>query len=178
MPRLFAFAVAIVLALAGRGMGVRADQASETEIKAALITNILLFIQWPESRLAGEQVFHLCTVDGGALDQALTRSTGTKIQSAPIVLVPLDKALSRIGACEALFVGSDQPHTLARVATATRGLPILVIAEGERSLQGGAMLALVRIGNRMGFDINLSMLRGAGLTASSKLLRLARAVEE
>lgn len=166
------------LLIAGGAPIARAERLSEPELKAALIVNILLFIQWPAGRLANGEPFHLCLFEGGAIEQALARSEGQRIHGGALTIQRVDKGSNRLAECEAVFVPGHSPHDLARAAVASRTANALVVSEGERSLQGGAGVALSQIGNRVVFDIDLQALRAAGLSASSKLLRLARAVVE
>lgn len=167
------------LALGGQGRTLHADGKGEAEVKAALVVNFLLFAEWPgNSSSQPDKPLLLCTLDGAEFAASFSDFRGTSIQGMPLVPLRLDGALSDIRRCHAVFVASENPYALAQVVAATRGLPILIIAQGGRSLQGGAMIALSLAGGRFVFDINLATVRAAGLFLSSKLLRLARSVEE
>ena len=58
------------------------------------------------------------------------------------------------------------------------GVPILTVGEGARFLQQGGLISFVLEDNRVRFDVNKSAVDRAGLTVSSKLLRVARNVED
>jgi len=53
---------------------------------------------------------------------------------------------------------------------------VLTVSDGERLAEQGAMINLRLRGQKVGFDINLAAVDGAGLKLSSQLLKLARIV--
>jgi hypothetical protein len=65
---------------------------------------------------------------------------------------------------------------LDRWLAAVRGLPVLVVAESKKAADAGAEITFVVEDNRVKFDVNDDAAARAGLTISSKLLRVARHV--
>ena len=81
-----------------------------------------------------------------------------------------------LGACEIFYFEQADVLNFEDLFLEIADLPILTIGDGEAFAKNGGMISLIRYDNRMGFEINLSAARGAGLSLSSKLLALARKV--
>jgi hypothetical protein len=149
---------------------------SEAEVKAGVIYHLLLFVTWPESALA--QRHRLCVLGEGALANALTRHAGRTVQGRLLDVQPLATPLADTRGCTAVAVEAGQPGVVERLAVATREQRFLLIAEGERAIERGAMIGLAQQGGRIAFDIDHVAMKRSGLSASAKLLRLARTVRE
>jgi hypothetical protein len=165
-----------LLLMAGHA-GSAVAAASAAEVKAAATANFLLFVRWPSPNAPNSKL-RLCVLAEAPLVPELQRFDGLPVQGTTLSLQPIDRSLAEVRLCDAIYVDRENPHDLPRVVAATRGQPILIIAEGEHALQQGAMIALSVIGTRIVFDINLAAARSAGLNLSAKLLRLARSVAE
>ena len=55
-------------------------------------------------------------------------------------------------------------------------LPVLTVGESPAFVQQGGGVALVRVENRLVFDVNLGAITRSGLRVSPQMLRLAREV--
>jgi hypothetical protein len=145
----------------------------ESPLKAAIVYNLLLFVQWPdEDRMGPNSALTLCADAGGALWPHLRA-----LQSRPVrrfrlelrELGPDDGSAAQL--CHATLL-EDRP---ARRSAALSGL---TIGDGRRADEPGIVIALRPVNGRVGFDIDLSAARAHGLSFSSKVLRLARVVRE
>jgi hypothetical protein len=160
-------------ALLAAAPGWAAGPLRDDDLKAEVAYNLLLFVDWP----APPPEMRLCVVAEGGLRLALGRQAGRPVRGRPLLVVPLTES-DRPDHCAAVMIESGLPGLVERMGLAARGRPLLVIAEGETAMARGAMIGLVDNGGRIGFDINLAALKRSGLTASSKLLRLARVLKE
>lgn len=149
---------------------------SETEVKAGVIYNLLLFVTWPESALAERH--RLCVLGEGALVHALARHAGRTVQGRLLDVQSLAIPFADTRGCTAVAVEAGQPGVVERLALAAREQRFLLIAEGERAIERGAMIGLAQQGGRIAFDIDHAAMKRSGLSASAKLLRLARTVRE
>jgi len=150
--------------------------ADEVRVKAAVIYNLLLFIDWPGDIPTGD--FRLCLIEGGALAVALQDFAGKPIHGRRFAPHPIGGGADELQSCFAVMVEAGNPVALARAGATARNRPLLVIGEGTGATDRGAMVSLAAQGSRMVFDVDLGALRRAHLGASSKLLRLARRVVE
>lgn len=162
------------LALAAPPTSANEHRAAEADVKAAVIYNLLLFIQWPKSPAAAPPRLRLCVVDGGELTAALQSHANKTVQGRPLEIRQVAGLAEELEHCAAVAIESGNPAVLSRAAAVGRQRPLLVIAEGTTAVERGAMIGLRTEGGRMVFDINAGALRHSGLGASSQILRLAR----
>jgi hypothetical protein len=74
-------------------------------------------------------------------------------------------------------VADAEAGDMPKVMAALGGKPVLVVAESPLA-RGSAAIVWSLQHSRLVFDVNLKAVRQADLRMSSKLLRLARTVEE
>lgn len=158
--------------------GLRAEQrtsTSEDDIKAAFLYNFTKFIEWPPAAAADEP-FRICTAAEPAFGSAVDRIiAGETVQGRAIVrLTPATPEAAR--ACQILFLGRLENDRAERWIAPVRGAPVLVVGESRGVWERGAAINFVLEDNRVKFDINTEVTVAAGLSVSSKLLRVARAV--
>lgn len=154
--------------------GEQRTTTAEDDIKAAFLFNFTKFIEWPAgARPAG---FKVCTVAEPGFNAALERTlAGESADGRPIVRVsPPTPDAAR--SCQILFLGRLENERAERWIAAVRGAPVLVVGESRTAWDRGAQINFVIDANRVKFDVNAEAASRAGLTVSSKLLRVARAV--
>jgi len=171
--RIFASVMAVLLFSAQPGPAGEVVMTSEKELKVAFLYNFALYTEWPMPLADG---LTFCLVGYNDLGSALDALSSRQIGGKPIVLRHLEAQdlHADTGACHVMYSAALSEVKLAKVANDLRQKPILSIAEGAGAEY--SMIGLARDGNRLVFDINNSRARAAGLTFSSKLLRLARSV--
>jgi len=151
-------------------------QAPEPELKAAILANMLLFVDWPAQGTRSAQHLKLCYLDVGPVSVALSRLDGTLLKGKPLQVLQVDAA--QVGSCHALYVSPDQLAEIPRAAAVARAHGVFLMGDLPGNLQRGVMLNLELDRGRVVFDIDLRSVRQAGLAVSSKALRLARQVQE
>lgn len=145
---------------------------------AAVVFNVLQFVEWPGEALRAGQPLVLCVSEEAGIAKALARYNSARVHGTTLSFKLMHRYAERPDECHAVFVESGDPYALLRMSAATRSLPILLIAEGDQALQKGAGIGLSVAGNRVVIDVDLRVLRRLGMSVSSKLLRLARTVIE
>ena len=177
-PRLCARLCPIVAALLlGLGGCSRAWALDASPLKAAVVFNLLGFVQWPgESELPANTPLHLCADRGGpiwphlmALNERVVRQFRLVVRDLPGVEIgPVCDVwlVEREGGARRLPMRSGAPS------------PVLLIGDIGGADEPGVVIALHMRGERVAFDIDLAAARRSGLQISSKLLRLARSVRE
>ncbi len=163
----------LALLLALPSPSVAAESAADTEVKAAVIYNLLLFIHWSKETAPPKRL-RLCVVDGGELSTSLRQHENKTVQGWPLDIRRIAATPEELSSCNVILIEAGNPSALARAAALSRSRPLLVIAEGATAAEHGAMIGLRVEGGRVVFDINTGALAKSGLAASSKLLRLAR----
>jgi hypothetical protein len=171
---------ALTAALAGLVLRtpVAAEQrtaTAEDDIKATFLFNFTKYIDWPNAGRLDE--FRVCLVAEPAFASALDRIIiGETAQGHPLSrLSPASPDAAR--GCQMLFLGRLEDERLERWITAVRGAPVLVVGETRAAWDHGVHVNFVVEDNRVRFDVNADAASAAGLTVSSKLLRVARQVK-
>jgi hypothetical protein len=160
-----AFRPVLAIALLISAVLARA-QVDEATLKAAFVYNFALYTSWPAS--PGEpHELTLCIARTSALAPALRALEGKPVQSRELVVRELETGAGSTG-CNILVLGAQAP-----------ALPepgILTICDcADHDAMRGTVIALVREGDRLRFDVDLGAANASKLSLSSKLLRLARA---
>ena len=167
----------VLLALVLSGAAPHAQATLEHEVRAAFLYNFTRFIDWPTGAMP-EDRFRICVLGDERLAAAVEAMVaGERVQSRPIALLTGTPADGLRG-CQILYVaGTDLERTSkGSMLTAVRNAPVLTVGESPAFLSRGGAIRFVLEDNRVRFDVSLPALQQAGLTASSKLLRVARTV--
>lgn len=149
----------------------------EQELKAAIVFNLLLFVEWPVDAVAASTVsMVLCVSPSNALNAPLRALQGRPVRSQLLDVRDLPAGASR-AACHAVYLDAADSARLA-AAKPDQVSMALVISDDVESPLPQAAIVLRHVGGRIGFDVNLEAARQARLQFSSKLLRLARRVND
>ncbi len=180
-PRLsliYRFTIACLMMFSSLTSGVP-NASKAQQIKAGLIFNFVHFSRWPDNTFAEQTTpYQLCLIGQNRyvdifkrLDNRTVR--GRKLQSRELTLQADIQQLQR---CHILFFHQNcQPGTvelLDKIAT----LPILTISENNDCETPPLMINFVDNYDNIGFAIHRKPGKQAGITFSSRMLRLAVAV--
>lgn len=78
-----------------------------------------------------------------------------------------------IAECQILFINNADPRTTAALLKRVADSPILTVGQHPDFARMGGVINFVPSGNRFRLQINIDAARRAGLTISSRLLKLA-----
>lgn len=175
MPRP-AFTHPFFLALA-LGAAACAHAVERTELEAAIVYNILLFVDWPpEAAPPGGGTLVLCLDPSSRLAGPLRSLAGRPVRSQRLELRELPPA-EPVRGCHALFV--DAGVKPRRPLAPLKGVPVLLLGDEQAATPEEPLaVRLGEAGGRIVFDVDLAAARQARLQISSRLLRLARKVSE
>lgn len=171
-----AWGLALLVGLAGVGFG-QARQATESEVKAAYLYNFTKFIEWPAQAFGAKDAPAVLGVVGenpfGDTLSATLRNERVKDRPVEIRYLQPGDDLSR---CHVVFISRAEANRTRELLASIKGRPVLTVSDQEDFVERGGMIALVRVGENIRFDIGLPALEEARLKASSKLLSVARSV--
>ncbi|MED5618856.1 YfiR family protein [Ideonella sp. BN130291] len=164
------------LALLCAALACACAQAVErVELEAAIVYNILLFVEWPaDAGLIAGGPLVLCVDALSPLSAPLKSLAGRPVRSHR--LEPRDLPANDARGCHAVVLDAAAAKG-APARRALKGLPLLVIA-GEAVDDDSAAIRLAHAAGRIAFDVDLGVARQSRLQISSRLLRLARKVSE
>jgi hypothetical protein len=151
-------------------------QAGEAELKAAIIVNLLSFVDWPPLGTQGGDRLILCHLDDAPVVAALALLEGRPVRNRPLRVQRVDG--SELSRCHALYIDADHDPRPLALALQQGGSSVLLIGDAPGHLARGAAINLEADGSRVAFDVDLRAARLLGLAISSKALRLARTVRE
>jgi hypothetical protein len=168
---------AVLLVTLRRDAPAATTRSPEHQIKAAFLFNFAQFIEWPTNALPQPQsplVIGILGPDpfGTALDEIVR---GEAVKGHPLVIQRYRQA-EDVGACHILFVNEADPTRLERIIARLNGRNILTVGDAEAFTQRGGMIRFFTEQNKIRLEINAGAAQKAGLTISSRLLRLARIV--
>lgn len=160
--------------------------SSEYLIKAGFIYNFANLVQWPATSFAqpdspivivilGEDHF------GTTLDRALD---GKKVNARSFVIKrarsisELQRTLGPQKECQILYVSSSEMAHLGEAIQMLKGVPVLTIGETPGFARNGGIINLILEDNKVRFEVNVTAAKEADLNISSRLLALARIVQQ
>ncbi len=142
----------------------------EYEIKAAFLYHFARFVDWPPDKSKGDLV--VCVRGGNPFGTALTKleakSAGTRTLTTRQVT-----GESEISACHILFLSSTAETPIPQLLAGVPSEGVLTVGETDTFVDDGGMIRLFAADNNIRFEINREAARRAGLTISSRMLRLA-----
>ena len=151
-------------------------QAPEPDLKAAILANMLLFVDWPNNAALNTDQLTLCYLENSPVAVALVRLDGKIIKGTYLKVV--QTSIEASAGCHLLYVSPGHASTLARLhASAPPGVALLA-GDSPEYFRQGVMLNLELVAGRVVFDIDLRAAQKSGIQISSKALRLARLVVE
>lgn len=163
-------AALFVCALAGAASPQ--DGVSEGALKAAIVTNFLQFVDWPD----GFGANLVCVAGRGEAADAILAVQGKVVKGRDVETARLaipDAVPGR--RCKILFIGGAERRAI-EFAHAAAGSPTLIVAEGDVLPIDQVHVVLALEQRQPVLLINRTESRRSGLEISSRLLRLARKV--
>jgi len=174
MALLIRVAAALLLATQLAAAEAQSASVAEDDLKAAFLYNFAKYVAWPAGT-SGEP-FRLCIVAAPAFARRIDNLVaGETIEGRPVMRdSPATSDAAR--GCQILYIAASEISRSERLIAAVRGRPVLIVGDSADFLGRGGMIAFVREGDRIRFDVDNVAAQNAGLTISSRLLRLARHV--
>jgi hypothetical protein len=173
--------VLFAMALGSHAEGVGSSDSSEYLIKAGFIYNFAKLVEWPTIAfpqpdspivigILGDDPF------GATLDRTVADK---KIEGRAFVIKRLKWSdLKNFKDCNILFVSSSEKDHIDSIVDAVKFLPILTIGDTPGFAARGGIMNFVVEDNKVRFEVNLDAAKHADLTISSRLLTLARIVQQ
>jgi hypothetical protein len=162
--------------LAGTAAAQAPLQPNEAGVKAAYLYRFLAHVDWPPAAFASpDEPLAIGVAGAPDVSEELQHVVaGRQVNGRAVNARRLadDEAMDGL---HVLFIGRAvrQPR---RLIERLRGRPVLIVMEGEASLDAGAMLSLVPVAGRIRFEASPMLAERAGLKLGARLLALAERV--
>ena len=179
---LIAITFLLSMALGSHAEGLDSSDSSEYLIKAGFIYNFAKLVEWPTTAfvqpdspiaigILGDDPF------GATLDRIIADK---KINGRGIVVkrVKWSRDFKELKDCNILFVSSSENEHIDSVVDAVKWLPILTIGDTSGFARRGGIMNFTLEDNKVRFEVNVEAAKQADLTISSRLLTLARIVQQ
>ncbi len=169
-------------------------QATEYEIKAVYLYNFLLFVEWPESdddekkdsggpgKIDGDRPIIIGIVGDDPFGESFREVEGKRVLSRKRRLVIKRFGRYRkktdLSGCDLLFVCESEKKHFSEILRPLKEKPVLTVGERNGFLEAGGMINLVKVKNRIRWEINRTPVKKAQLKMSAQLLRCATLVVE
>ncbi len=149
------------------------DAVSEGSLKAAIVYNIPLFVEWPAETKTN---FNFCVYGKSPLLDALRQLEGKSIKGRKLSVIQFNDQ-SDATDCQALVIlgGLANPKR-AELISKLQNKALLIIAEDAAPPPSEVMINLLVVNGKIIFEANPELAKSVGLKLSSKLLRLAKVV--
>jgi hypothetical protein len=170
------------MALGSHAEGLESSDSSEYLIKAGFIYNFAKLVEWPATAFAQPDspiVIGILGDDpfGATLDRIVADK---KINGRGFAVRRLKwtKELKDLKNCNILFVSSSEKEHMDGVVDAIKWLPILTIGDAPGFAKRGGIMNFTLEDNKIRFEVNVEAAKHADLTISSRLLTLAKIVQQ
>ncbi len=154
----------------------RLRHGQEYQVKAAFLFNFANFVEWPDEAFAnGGKHFVICVIGNDPFKGALDALKGKTLKGRTVVVRYCAEAGDARNA-NILYISSSERGNVNHIVKSLKGSPVLTVGDQEGFCQVGGMINMTKMGSRIGFEIDVSAARRAGLRISSHLLKLAKEV--
>ncbi|HEY8607518.1 MAG TPA: YfiR family protein [Noviherbaspirillum sp.] len=153
-----------------------AQPVPEYELKVAFVYNFALFTEWPAHTLYEGGTLNVCVNPASPMRQPLSVLADRVVRGRKVALRAAAGADS-LRPCHLLVLDGIDRDRWMQIRKTLGSASVLTVTDDDGIGRDGAMITLAMDGKRVVFDVDLSAARQAGLVLSSKLLRVARAVQ-
>jgi hypothetical protein len=157
---------------------VRAQDVTESSLKAAFIYSFAKFTEWPQEVLPSTAIFSACVLGDSPIRNALERTVKGRLLLGRGISVSQVQLDGKLRSCHLLYVSGVTAAQVTAVVAAVRGAPVLTISDVDDFVRQGGIAQMFVENGKMRFDLNLEVAKRSRLDLSSKLLVLAAHVRE
>lgn len=145
----------------------------EYQIKASFVYTVAKFVEWPEGAFRDSDTpLILGILADDAASEAITETLrGRRVHNRNLIVKRLKDPKSARD-CQILYVSSLEGRSLPDLLSQVASAGILTVGEGSDFAASGGILGLTLRESLVQFEVNIAAAQRAGLTISSKILRL------
>jgi hypothetical protein len=170
--RLHRFAAAALAALVGVA-AVAAEPSFEARLKAAVVSKLPQFVDWPPAAVSGLTQMTVCVLAPNPFGADLQELfAGETVNGKPVVTRLVSRE-DEVAACQVLYLPAGALAERRAVLAAASSRAVLTIGDDDQFLDAGGIVQLRMVGGRVRFDVDADTAQRVGLRISSQLLRLA-----
>ena len=145
-------------------------------LKSVFVYNFTKYINWPE--FEKKEFFTITVLGDNQIFHPLKLIAEKKMVSGKKIKVKLIKTVQEIEPCEILFISGSFTDDIKIILKKINGKNVLTIGDSSGLCKKGIGICLFPHEGGVKFELSQKVLREAGLTASSQLLKLAILVDK
>lgn len=154
------------------------NKFQEHHVKAVFLYNIANFVSWPaEAFERPDSPFTICILGNDPFGAILEQIAFNEHIRGRRIVIRRTADIKNICGCQILFISPSMKHQLPDILQAAEGRKILTIGDVAGFTEIGGTINLIKKGVRVEMEISIASSRKAGLDISSKLLNLAKIVD-
>ncbi len=153
-----------------------ASELSEYDLKAIYLYNFTQFVAWPAGARAPGTPVVIGLFGDDPFDGRLELIARRGQTDRPKIEVRKLNEIAEARACHVVFIGTSESRRLRAILAEVEGLPVLTVGDDDSHALRGSMVGFYVERGTVRIAINERAAARNGLTISSKLLRVARAL--
>jgi hypothetical protein len=154
---------------------VHGIEAEEYRLKAVFVLNFARYTEWPAEMKVDSGAFTISIIGPRPSATFTNALNGQTIRGARVTVKFVDNVLQAKNS-QLLYVSGVELSNLIKALRDVSHYPVLTVSDIPGFCEAGGMIGMVRVENRLGFDINYPSIRKAGLSVSTQLLKLAKVI--
>ncbi|MEK7991639.1 MAG: YfiR family protein [Thiotrichaceae bacterium] len=154
---------------------VQARPPSEYQLKAAFLYNVARMVKWPKADRKKPLI--VCLMGEDPFGDALSSIKKKKVKKRRLEF-KMDISIRDIPQCNVLFVTQAAQDLLTNILPSVENQHILTVGDVPEFATQGGMVNLLKNGERIAIEINLKVVKASNIVISSRLLTLAKIVDE
>jgi hypothetical protein len=147
---------------------VSAQEKTQKEVYAAMVYNIVKYVQWPNEGQLTE--FTIGVLGDDQVYDLMSKVYGSKTKGAAKIVIKKLAGTEDMASCQAVFISESKSSAVASV---TKDKPILIISNGKDLTKKGGHVNFIVVDGKLRFELNPANLETAGLKSSSALSSIA-----
>ncbi|MDP1830572.1 MAG: YfiR family protein [Geothrix sp.] len=150
--------------------------ATEYSAKVVLLERISRFVEWPAPPQPSERggPFILAVVGRSPFGDELEAYFLTHKVKGRAVSVKYFRGPKDLGPCDLLFISSSEEARLPDILQQVAKRPTLTVGDSDGYAARGVMVNIIRDQAHLGFEVNLSAAKAAGIQLASSFLQVAK----
>ncbi len=172
--RLLGFAMALA-ALCAPSLG---SALSVDATKAEMVWNLAKFVQWPDGTMSKSRGQLVVTILGeDELAATLASELSTRTVNGKPIFVRFAQRVQDVKGSHMVYIASPEMVHADAILEALKGTPVLTLADSPGFAGRGGMVNFSSSDGRVRFEIHMGHTEQSGLHISSRLLALARVID-
>lgn len=157
---------------------LNAGAEPENFVKAAILFNLTKFVEWPPDAFGTPDAPVILSILGkDPFGEDALRTIENKYVGKRRLLIQKHSGIKEIKLCHSVFVSSSEEENLPEIISHFKNKPVLIVGGTKGFARRGGMIGLIKVENKIRFEINNEAAKRCGVKISSRLLKLARIIK-